>query len=140
MSKVLTDTELLEQGLVLGTRKEAMQYWQAYKRYGTSQTHPMDAVFDLFEKKIKELEHKFENGRQRYEANLMSMEDCSKMTTTQALKIKELETELSKYKEPYDSNKLVSDDVGNGVGYLEGHAWIGRVKANTTYEILVIEK
>ncbi|PCI30990.1 MAG: hypothetical protein COB67_00620 [SAR324 cluster bacterium] len=48
---------------------------------------------------FSELEQKLENGRQRYEANLMSMEDCSEMTTTQAFRIKELEAELFKYKE-----------------------------------------
>lgn len=88
----------------------------------------------------KAIKKKLENGRQRYEANLMSMEDCSKMTTQQALKIKNLKEKLLKYEEPFDSNKLVSGDVGNNIGYLEGHAWIGRVKANTIYEILVIEK
>lgn len=139
MSQVITDTELLEQGLVFGTREEAKQYHQAYKRYGVSQKHPVDAIFDLFEKKIEELEHKLENGSQRYKANIMSLEDCSKMTTSKALRIKELEAELSKYKEPYDYNRLVSSDAGNGVGYLEGHAWVGKVKASTTYEILVIE-
>ncbi len=56
MSEVITDTQLLEQGLVLGTREESMQYWQAYKRYGTSQKHPVDAIFDMFEKKVKELQ------------------------------------------------------------------------------------
>jgi len=49
MSKAITDTELLAQGLVLGTREEAMQYYQAYKRYGTSQKHPVDAIFDMLQ-------------------------------------------------------------------------------------------
>lgn len=51
MSEKLTDLELLEQGLVIGTREEVMQYHQAYKRYGTSQKHPVDAIFDMFESK-----------------------------------------------------------------------------------------
>jgi len=48
----LTDIELLEQGLVLGTREEAMQYHQAYKRYGTSHMHPVDAIFSMFQSRI----------------------------------------------------------------------------------------
>lgn len=42
---------------------------------------------------LKDLNHKLKNGRERYEANLMSMEDCSKITTRQALEIKELKEE-----------------------------------------------
>jgi len=53
--------------------------------------------------------------------------------------IESLKTKLDKYKEPYDGDTIISGDVGNGIGYLEGHAWVGRVKANTKYTILVIE-
>lgn len=59
--KGLTDIELLEQGLTVGTREEAMQYWQAYKRYGSSQPHPVNTIFDILEKKIKNLEDKLKN-------------------------------------------------------------------------------
>lgn len=51
----------------------------------------------------------------------------------------DFESLLEKYEEPYDYDKIVSSDVGKGVGYISGHAWVGRVKANTTYEILVVE-
>jgi len=53
--------------------------------------------------------------------------------------LEKLKAELAKYKEPYDYDEIISDDVGNGTGYISGHAWIGRVKANTKYRIIVIE-
>ena len=50
---------------------------------------------ELLEKRCEQLEHKLENGRQRYEANLMSLEDCSKMTTQKELKIRELKKQIA---------------------------------------------
>lgn len=54
--------------------------------------------------------------------------------------IKQLENQLSIYENPYDEDVIASNDVANGSGYVDGHAWIGRVKANTKYRILVIEE
>ena len=44
---------------------------------------------DEIENELKELTKKYLNGKAKYEANLMAIEDCSKMTTKQALIIKE---------------------------------------------------
>lgn len=42
------DIELLEEGLIYGTREESLHYWAAYKRYGLDHKHPVDAIFDFF--------------------------------------------------------------------------------------------
>ena len=45
----MTDYERLETGLTKLDRAEALQYWSAYRKYGTTQKNPIDAIFDLIE-------------------------------------------------------------------------------------------
>ena len=47
-------------------------------------------VFDESEEELKKLKQSLKNGRARYEANAMSLRDCSEMTTQKELKIREL--------------------------------------------------
>jgi hypothetical protein len=49
----LTDYERLEEGLKNLNREEARQYYNAYKQWGTSQKHPIDAIFDLIENQVE---------------------------------------------------------------------------------------
>lgn len=64
--------------------------------------------------------------------------DIAKELITQS-DVDDYEERIAKYEEPYDEDIITSDDVGKGKGYLQGHAWVGRVKANTTYRIIVVE-
>lgn len=53
----------------------------------------IDRVFDYVEEleaENKALAHKLKNATERYKANLMSLEDCSDITTKQAHEIKDL--------------------------------------------------
>ena len=50
--KEMTDYKRLE-GLKNLDREQARQYYNAYKQWGTSQKHPIDAIFDLIEDQNK---------------------------------------------------------------------------------------
>jgi len=49
----MTDYERLEAGLSKLDREEARQYYNAFKQWGTSQKHPIDAIFDLIENQVE---------------------------------------------------------------------------------------
>jgi hypothetical protein len=49
----MSDYKILQQGLDELDREKAKQYYYSYIKYGTNQKHPIDAIFDLIELKIK---------------------------------------------------------------------------------------
>lgn len=53
----------------------------------------VDKINKDYQDKYNELLRKHNNGKERYEANLMAIEDCSNMTTKQALELKSFDSE-----------------------------------------------
>jgi len=129
------------------TRESIIKTIESIDYFGMNTDHKVEMtkefilqLYDSQEFQIRELQEEVDKYKNLHSLAVNRYHSANGHIEKQRNEIKELQEKLSVYEDPYDLDEFTSCNVGNGVGYIDGHAWIGRVKADTKYKILVIEE